>query len=116
MKNYFYLLLLCLPMALTAQKQSKATSVSFEVNGNCEQCKHRIEKAGLALKGVKMIRWEIPTHQLSLIYDPNKVELDKIHKAIAAMGYDTDRFKAKDSIYNSLPMCCLYDRSESELQ
>ena len=63
-----------------------------------------------------MIRWEIPTHQLSLIYDPNKVELDKIHKAIAAMGHDTDRFKAKDSIYNSLPMCCLYDRSESELQ
>ena len=47
--------MLALPMGVMAQeKQKKNTKISFEVNGNCEMCKKRIEKAAFSVKGVKM--------------------------------------------------------------
>ena len=36
--------------------------------------------------------------------------LEDIHKAIANVGYDTDKIKAKDEVYKDLHKCCKYDR------
>jgi hypothetical protein len=36
--------------------------------------------------------------------------LEQIHKAIAAVGYDTELFKATDESYNNLHFCCKYER------
>jgi len=47
---------------------------------------------------------------LHLSYDSKKVDLEKVHKAIAALGHDTEKLKASDSVYNELPGCCLYER------
>ena len=107
------ILLIALPMGMVAQeKQKKNKKVQFTVYGNCEMCEKRIEKAALSVKGVKLANWDIPSNQISLIYNPQKADLATIHKSIASIGYDTSEAKAEEVDYNELPICCQYDRKE----
>ena len=34
--------------------------------------------------------------------------------AIAKAGHDTDMHKAKDEVYNELPDCCIYERTDEK--
>ena len=107
------ILIIVIPLGVVAQeKQKKRTKAQFTVHGNCEMCEKRIEKAALSVKGVKLADWDIPSNQISLIYNPQKVDLVTIHESIAAVGYDTSEAKAKKEDYNELPKCCQYDRKE----
>lgn len=102
--------ILFIGVSTQAQKKNKNAKITFEVNGICEMCKDRIEKAVLKTKGVKFCSWSIETHQLSLIMDERKVDELTIHKNIAAVGHDTKKVKATDEAYNNLHGCCKYDR------
>ena len=105
------IILLALPLGMVAQeKQKKSTKAEFKVHGNCEICEKRIEKAALSIKGVKSADWDIPSNQISLIYNPAKANLETIHAAIAAKGHDTSQAKAEEDDYDALPNCCKYDR------
>ena len=107
------ILLLALPLGMVGQeKQKKNTKAQFMVYGNCEMCEKRIEKAALSVKGVKLADWDIPSNQISLIYNPNKVDLKTIHSSIAAEGYETSEAKAREEDYYELPKCCQYERKE----
>ena len=97
-------------MGISTQAQKKNAKITFEVNGVCEMCKDRIEKATLKTKGVKYCNWTIDTHQLSLIIDERKVDKLTIQKNIAAAGHDTKEVKATDDAYKNLHGCCKYDR------
>ena len=107
------ILIIVIPLGVVAQgKQKKRTKAQFTVHGNCEMCEKRIEKAALSVKGVKLANWDIPSNQISLIYNPQKADLATIHKSIASIGYDTSEAKAEEVDYNELPKCCQYDRKE----
>ena len=80
---------------------------TIHVDGNCNMCKDRIENAAL-IKGVKKVTWDKYKDQLVVIYDSSKTDLNKIQKAIAEAGHDTEKYKASDKTYNSLPKCCAY--------
>lgn len=98
-------------IGVTAQeKKSKNKQVTFEVNGNCEMCKKRIEKAAFSVKGVKNADWHIDHHDVHLIIDENKCSVDDVKKAIAKAGHDTKEFKATDEDYEKLHGCCQYER------
>ncbi len=99
-------------MGMSAQRLSKKEITKFQVLGNCEMCKMRIEKAALSVKGVKYAKWDIPSNQLTLIYNLNKSNLIDIHNSIAAIGHDTDMKLAPSEVYNELPICCLYIRKK----
>jgi copper chaperone CopZ len=88
--------------------QEKNAKASIEVDGVCGMCKERIEKAAIRTKGVKSAVWSIETHELSLIYDARKTNLDSISKKIAAVGHDTKRFTATEEAYNAIHECCKY--------
>ncbi|HLT54183.1 MAG TPA: heavy-metal-associated domain-containing protein [Flavobacteriaceae bacterium] len=88
--------------------QDKNAKASIEVNGVCEMCKQRIEKACLTSKGVKSAVWNIETHELKLIYDERKTNLKTIQETIASVGHDTKEVKATDEAYNSVHPCCKY--------
>ena len=107
MKKILIIYLLITPFVLSSQNSKK---VSFEVTGNCEMCKKRIEKSALSVKGVKTATWDIPSNLISIIYDPNKIPLQKIQTAISLVGHDTPLAKAPDKSYNELPLCCIYIR------
>ena len=107
------ILLLALPLGMVGQeKQKKNTKAQFMVYGNCEMCEKRIEKAALSIKGVKLADWVIPSNQINLIYNSNKVDLETIHRTIATKGHDTSEAKAKEEVYKELPVCCQYDRKK----
>jgi Cu(I)/Ag(I) efflux system membrane fusion protein len=84
------------------------TNITFNVSGNCELCKERIEKAALSVKGVSSASWDVNTKKISVGYNDNKVKAEDIQKAIAKSGHDTELFRADDVTYKSLPECCLY--------
>jgi copper chaperone CopZ len=91
-------------------KKNKNAKYVTEVNGNCEQCQRRIQKAAFAVDGVKSAVWNIETHQLSLILNEEKCSLLDVKSAVAKVGHDTDQVKAKKEDYESLHHCCMYVR------
>ena len=68
MKKIIIICLLIAPLSLSAQSEKNVKS-NFEVNGNCEMCKKRIEKAALSVKGVKMVIWDIPSNIITVTHN-----------------------------------------------
>ena len=106
MKNIITVLLLCI--GTVAFSQSKSEKATIEVDGVCMMCKQRIEKAAIKTKGVKSAIWNVDTHQLSLIYDGRKTNVETISNKVASVGHDTKVIKASDEAYNSVHACCKY--------
>ena len=92
------------------EKKNKNAKYTTEVNGNCEQCQKRIQKAAYSVPGVKSASWSIETHQLSIIINEEKCSLLDVKKAIAKVGHDTDPLKATKEDYDNLHFCCQYER------
>ena len=88
--------------------QNKNAKATVEVDGVCNMCKERIEKAAIKAKGVKVANWDVNTHELKLIYDERKTSLNAIQQSVADAGHDTKEIKATDAAYHSLHTCCLY--------
>jgi len=94
----------------TAQ-ESKVVEATFRVSGNCSQCKARIEKA-LTIKEVKYAKWDKKSKIVTVAYLSPAVSLDSLQHRVAAVGHDTENFKASDAVYSTLPGCCLYRGSD----
>ena len=101
-------LVLTLLVTTVTFAQNKNAKATIEVDGVCEMCKVRIEKACIKSKGVKFADWNIETHELKFIFDESKTNLETIKQNIANVGHDTKEIKATDKVYNSLDACCLY--------
>ena len=96
-------------MAFAQEKNKKMT---MEVDGVCEMCKMRIEKAALGVKGVKYALWDISSHQLSLILDERKTDAMQVKTALVSAGHDTKELKATEEAYNKVMPCCKYRDDE----
>lgn len=108
MKYLFIILFFTSSYVFSQNLESKSAKASFEVSGVCDMCKSRIENGAIKLKGVKYAKWDIPSNNLSIIYNSKKIKLDSIKKNIAELGHDTDKYKARLEVYESLPVCCNY--------
>ncbi|WP_459685713.1 heavy-metal-associated domain-containing protein [Viscerimonas tarda] len=78
------------------------------VQGMCDMCKARIEKAASGVKGVSAATWDGEKKEVHLNFDSHQTSVDAISKAIAKSGHDTDKDKADDAVYDALPGCCKY--------
>jgi len=105
--------LLCSTFVYSQENTKKTEIATFKVSGVCESCKERIENGAL-IKGVKQAEWNKETDILKVVYNPAKVKVEDIHKAVAAVGHDTDLIKADDNVYKKLPKCCAYRDSNSK--
>lgn len=97
-------------IGISAQAQNKNAKHDIHVNGNCGQCKERIEKAAYGVKGVKVATWDVDTHNLHIVLNETKNKVDAVENAIVAVGHDTEDKKADDKSYKNLPACCEYER------
>lgn len=93
-------------------KKNKNLKYTTEVNGNCEQCKKRIEKAAYGVPGVKTATWDISSHQLAVILNEEKSSTADLNAAVAKAGHDTKEVKATDVDYENLHSCCKYQREK----
>ena len=108
MKKIVFLLLLIIPLISFSQTKEKNARDTFEVSGNCEMCKKRIESATLSLKGVKYVSWSPQSKNFSIIYNSTKVSIDDVKKKIADAGHDNSSYTATDETYENLHFCCKY--------
>lgn len=82
--------------------------VTMQVNGACEMCQDRIQKAALSVGGVVSAKWNLQSKELVLNLKDKKVDIKSIARKIAEVGHDNEYYKAEDSVYNTLPGCCQY--------
>ena len=108
MKSLKFLAIALLAFAGTAASAQSKTD-SLKVSGNCGMCKKTIETS-LKAPGISKAEWNVKTKMLTVNYDPKKVSLDQVQQKVAAVGYDTPKFKAPHAVYNKLHECCQYDR------
>ena len=94
-----------LTLVVSSGFAQKSVTEEFVVEGICEMCEAKIEKAAL-VKGVKLASWDIKNDTLKVIFNADKTSLEIIQKAISMAGYDTPLFPAEDPDYESLPACC----------
>jgi mercuric ion binding protein len=118
--NLFLTVLLAIGLNISTSAQSQDHSKmnmsstkteSFKVLGECDMCKARIEKTVKA-EGATSAAWDEKSQQLTVTYDPSKINKDGLSKKLAAVGHDTEKYKADDKVYEALPGCCHYDRSK----
>lgn len=102
------IVILIMLFGVTAFAQNKNAKASIDVDGVCVMCKVRIEKAAVKTKGVKSAVWNVDTHELRLIFDERKTDLNTIMEKVASVGHDTEEIKASDEAYNALDPCCKY--------
>jgi len=107
------LMLLAFLTVITTAAFAHEKTDTVKVYGKCEMCKARIEKAALAVDGVKKADWNVDTKILTVTYNGDKTSLDDIQKKIAAVGHDTEKIAAEDAVYKKLPGCCRYDRNKA---
>ena len=98
----------------TSMVFAQAKTEKFEVKGNCGMCENRIEKAANSVDGVTAADWNQETKKLEVSFDESKTSVHKVQMAIAKVGHDTPMHKAKNEVYNALPGCCKYDRTEAK--
>ena len=113
MKKVVLILVMALLTGVTFA-QGKNKKMTMEVDGKCDMCKTRIEKAALGVKGVKYALWDIPSHQLSLIIDERKTDPMKVKTALVAVGHDTKELKATEEAYDSVHPCCKYREDNTD--
>lgn len=92
-------------------QQSGTTSLtteSFKVSGVCSMCKKRIETAAYGISGLKKATWNAQKQALEVTYNAKKATNDAIQKRVASAGHDTEKVKAADKAYGTLPDCCKY--------
>jgi copper chaperone CopZ len=114
MKTKFNLLLAVMIFMGISVTAEETKIEEFKVFGNCGMCKSRIEKAAKAIDGVSMAEWDKKTKMAKVTFDSDKTNVLDIHKAIAKVGHDTEKYKADEKVYDELPGCCLYDREAKE--
>lgn len=92
------------------ESNDSLSKAEFKVYGNCGMCEKTIEGSLNGQDGIGNADWDKETKLITVTYDAEKMNEDKIKVKIAKVGYDTDSHKADKSVYSSLPGCCQYDR------
>jgi periplasmic mercuric ion binding protein len=93
--------------SLALAQEPSVAEAKIRVFGNCTMCKARIEKA-LKIKEVKYAKWDRKSKMLTVAYLSPSITLDSLQQRLAAVGHDTEKFKAPDAVYSALPECCLF--------
>lgn len=107
------MLLLIATLAFTTTQAQDTKTDTFKVWGNCGMCKRTIEKAAKT-EGVQKAEWNKETKIITLVYNPTATSNEKIQKAIATVGYDTEKYTGDDKAYEKLPGCCHYERKKKD--
>ena len=110
MKAFKLLIISTICFGLSQSVTAQNTQDKFKVAGECGMCKNKIEAAAKSA-GATNATWNVDSKELVVKYNSTSSNAAKIQKSIAAVGYDTPKYKATDEAYENLHECCKYDRT-----
>jgi periplasmic mercuric ion binding protein len=85
---------------------SQTDTIKIQTSAICETCKKTLEGDLSFEKGVKKSVLDLDTKILTVIYNPEKTNPEKIRIAVTKSGYDADSLHADPKAYKHLPECC----------
>lgn len=110
MKKIFFLTaFLAFLFNADAQKPQNKAEVVIKTTVVCGMCQTTVEEALDEIKGVRSVEVNLEAKTIKVIYNPEKISVNDLKKAIAASGYDADDYPADAAAYKQLPMCCRKD-------
>ncbi|MCU0377944.1 MAG: heavy-metal-associated domain-containing protein [Bacteroidales bacterium] len=100
MKNNIKLALLLLfllgPLSIEAQSKSKdLATVKFDTSIDCEACVNTIMKNIPFEKGVKDVKCDLTTKEVTIEYQASKTRPELLKRALEKLGYTAKVAKAK---------------------
>jgi copper chaperone CopZ len=104
-----FLFIFAILLGACGQLSAQKKQATVAINGNCEMCKKRIDKAA-KIEGVSKASWSEETKMLTVSFDSTKTNLDAVQAAIAKAGYESEGHEAAPAAYTKLPSCCQYTR------
>ena len=108
MKNMkIALTLICFLIALNVTAQDQ--TIIIKTHAQCDECKEKIEKKLNYLIGVKSANLDVKSKEVTVVYNSEKTNPDKIRFAITKVGYDADSIPADPKAYARLKPCCTKD-------
>lgn len=90
------------------------STVVIKSTAQCQECKDKIEAALNYEKGVKSSNVNIETKEVTVVYNTEKTDVNKIRTAISRSGYDADDVPADEKAYKRLKPCCTKDGHKDE--
>ena len=112
-KKFIKTSILFLLLAFSSEAFAQKTiETQIKVDGVCEMCKARIEKAA-DVKGVKSADYDLANHTLTIAYSPKQITEDQIHHILNEVGHDTEKSTCSDEQYDRLHGCCKYRAHEN---
>ena len=113
MKNILLLIMLVYTSSTFAQTK-KTAEIKIKTSAECDQCKKRIESNLIYEKGVKFCKLDMASKVLTVSYNTEKTNPEKIKKAVTMLGYVADEIKSDSLAYAKLPACCKVGGSKDE--
>ncbi|HMT30042.1 MAG TPA: heavy metal-associated domain-containing protein [Bacteroidia bacterium] len=98
-----------LSFIISSGVKAQTQEIIIQTTAQCGECKHNIEKALMAEKGVKFAELDIKTKQAKVIYNSKKTSPEQLRKAISMVGYDADDVPADPAAVLKLSPCCTKD-------
>ncbi len=105
MKKALFVCLVALFGAMGAAAQEKTVQISLP-KYCCAESDPIIEKTLAYERGVESFQVNGITKSVLVTFKENKTSVEKIEKALAAAGFETEHFPAKKRAIEKLPTCC----------
>jgi periplasmic mercuric ion binding protein len=99
-------------MANAQKVQSQNDTILIHTSAVCETCKETIEHDLSFVKGIVSSNLSVETRDLTVIFDSNKIDANKIRTEVTKIGYDADSLKADPKAFKKLPECCKKPHNE----
>ncbi len=109
MKTIKFISIVILSIFISGNLSAQMSTVRIKTSAMCDQCKDKIENDLSFEKGVKSGNLDLKTKVVTVVYNPQKTDEQKIREAITKMGYDADSLLADEKAYKRLPACCKKD-------
>lgn len=95
-----------LTAASFSQSKSPKKAVIQTPTVQCDACKSRLENRLMREEGIVSLVADPKKHTVTVIYLPDRTNIENIKTAIANQGYDADDVTAEPDSYKRLPATC----------
>ncbi|HAM10233.1 MAG: hypothetical protein A2X05_05080 [Bacteroidetes bacterium GWE2_41_25] len=90
------IVLITLPFAVNAQQKSKSTeTVKYKTSIDCQECVDKIMTNLPQEKGIKDVKCDLNTKEVTVVYQKEKNNPEEIKKSIEKLGYTAKQTPAE---------------------